>query len=123
VPLLAESSLAIHSRISTFGALYAVILVLTNWTQSYFGDAGVYLSSLAAGPADVDAITLSMAQVNQKGDLGPRTATRAIVYAAAANTVLKGGSVAATGTRGLRRAVIPRLVIIVIASAIAVALV
>ncbi len=107
----------------TFGVLYAVILVLSNWAQSYFGDAGVYLSSLVAGLADVDAITLSMAQLNESGELGARTATRAIVIAAAANTVLKGGIVAATGTRGLRRAVIPGLVLIVVASAIAVMLV
>jgi uncharacterized membrane protein (DUF4010 family) len=107
----------------TFGVLYAVILVLTNWAQSYSGDAGVYLSSVVAGLADVDAITLSMAQLNQKGDLDARTATRAIVIAAAANTVLKGGIVAVTGTRGLRRAVVPGLLLIVLASAVAVLLV
>lgn len=107
----------------TFGVLYAVILVLTNWAQTYSGDAGVYLSSLVAGLADVDAITLSMAQLNQKGEVDPQTATRAIVIAAAANTVLKGGIVAATGTRGLRRAVVPGLILIVLASAVAVMLV
>jgi uncharacterized membrane protein (DUF4010 family) len=107
----------------TFGVLYAAILVVTNWAQGYSGDAGVYLSSLGAGLADVDAITLSMAQLNQKGDLDARTATRAIVIAAAANTVLKGGIVAATGTRGLRRAVVPGLILIVLASAVAVMLV
>jgi hypothetical protein len=83
----------------TFGVLYAVILVLSNWAQSYFGNAGVYLSSLVAGLADVDAITLSMAQLNQKGELGAETATRAMVIAAAANTVLKGGIVAAWNPR------------------------
>ena len=107
----------------TFGALYAIILVLTNWTQAYFGDAGVYVSSLAAGLADVDAITLSMAQLNQKGELDSETATRAIIIAAAANTVLKGGIVAFAGTRGLRRVVVPGLLIIVVASAVAVLLV
>lgn len=100
----------------TFGLLYAVILVLTNWAQSYFGDAGVYLSSLVAGLADVDAITLSMARLHGSGDLAAATATRAIVIAAAANTVLKGGIVALTGTSGLRRAVVPGLLLIVGAS-------
>jgi uncharacterized membrane protein (DUF4010 family) len=101
----------------TFGVLYAVILVLSNWAQSYFGDAGVYLSSVVAGLADVDAITLSMARLHESGDLGATTATRAIVIAAAANTVLKGGIVALTGTRGLRQAVVPGLLLIVAASA------
>lgn len=107
----------------TFGVLYAVILVFSNWTQSYFGDAGVYLSSLVAGFADVDAITLSMARLNESGDLTDATATRAIVVAAAANTVLKGGIVALTGTRGLRRAMVPGLVLIVVASIVAVLLI
>jgi len=97
----------------TFGVLYALILVLTNWTQSYFGDAGVYRSSLAAGLADVDAITLSMARLHESGDLGTPTATRAIVIAAAANAVLKGEIVPLTGTRGLRRVVLPGLLLIV----------
>jgi len=107
----------------TFGVLYAVILVVTNWAQGASGDAGVYLSSLVAGLADVDAITLSMAQLNESGELEARVATRAIIIAAAANTVLKGGIVAFAGTKGLRRAVVPGLLLIVLASAVAVMLV
>ena len=103
----------------TFGVLYAIILVVSNGAQAYFGDAGVYLSSVVAGLADVDAITLSMARLHESGDLAPATATRAIVIAAAANTVLKGGIVALAGTRGLRRAVLPGLLLIVGASAAA----
>lgn len=107
----------------TFGALYAIILVVSNGAQSYFGDAGVYLSSVVAGLADVDAITLSMTRLYESGDVGARTATRAIIVGAAANTVLKGGIVAITGTRGLRRVVVPGLFLIVLASAVAVILV
>jgi uncharacterized membrane protein (DUF4010 family) len=103
----------------TFGVLYAVILVASNAAQAYFGDAGVYLSSVVAGLADVDAITLSMARLNESGEVGAVPATRAIVIAAAANTVLKGGIVALTGTAGLRRAVLPGLLLIVGASGIA----
>ena len=100
----------------TFGVLYAIILVVSNGAQSYFGDAGVYLSSVVAGLADVDAITLSMARLHESGDVPSHTATRAILIAAAANTVLKGGIVAVTGTRALRRAVMPGLALIVGAS-------
>jgi uncharacterized membrane protein (DUF4010 family) len=106
----------------TFGVLYAVILVASNWAQVYFGDARVYLSSVVAGLADVDAITLSMARLHGSGDLGAVTATRAIVIAAA-NTILKGGIVALTGTRGLCRAVVPGLLLIVGASAVALLLI
>lgn len=95
----------------TFGALYAVILVATNWAQDYFGEAGIYLSSVVGGLAGIDAVTLSMARLQQEGTLAATTATQAIILAAAANTLLKGGIVALTGTRGLRRAVVPGLLI------------
>lgn len=50
--------------------------------------------------ADVDAITLSMAELSRGGDLEPLTASRAIVLAAMANTLVKGGLVVALGGRG-----------------------
>ena len=56
------------------------------------------------------------------GDTDSRTATRVIVIAAA-NTVLEGVIVAVTGSRGLRRTTVPGVVIIVLASAIAVILI
>lgn len=107
----------------TFGLLYAVILVVSNWAKAYFGDAGIYLSSVVGGLADVDAITLSMTRLHGQGELQARTATRAILIAAAANTVLKGGIVALTGTRGLRRVVVPGVLIVVSASLVAILLV
>jgi uncharacterized membrane protein (DUF4010 family) len=107
----------------TFGVLYAVILVLSNGAQQYFGDVGVYASSLVAGLADVDAITLSMARLHEAGDLTSITATRAIIIAAAANTVLKGGILVVAGGHELRRTVVPGVVLIVGATAVAVLLV
>jgi len=106
----------------TFGGLCAVLLVLPNGAQWYFGDVGVCLSRVVVGLADRDAITLLVAQLTQEGDIDSRTATRAIVIAAA-NTVLKGSIVAVTGSRGLRRATVPGVVITVLASAIAVILI
>ena len=41
-----------------FGILYALILVLARTAQMYFGNTGVYVSSLISGLADVDAIKL-----------------------------------------------------------------
>ena len=84
--------------------------------ESSWPAPGPFRSSLVAGLADVDAITLSMARLHGSGDLSATTATQAIVIAAAANTVLKSGIVALTGTSGLRRAVVPGLLLIVGAS-------
>jgi uncharacterized membrane protein (DUF4010 family) len=107
----------------TFGLLYAVILVVTSAADTYFGDAGIYASSVVAGLADVDAITLSMAQLRGRGEISARAATRAILIAGAANTVLKGGIVALTGSRSLRRTMVPGLLLIVAASFVAALLV
>ncbi len=106
----------------TFGLLYAVILVAANAAQSYFGTTGVYVSSVVSGLADVDAITLSMAQLSgPEGDIAPKTAARAILLGAAANTFLKGGIVFATGTARLRRALAPGMGLIIGVSALVIA--
>jgi len=95
----------------TFGVLYAVILVVANAAKNYFGDAGVYISSFASGLADVDAITLSMAELSQDGGVAVLTAARAIVLAAASNTLVKGGIVLMMGAKALRPYIIPGMVL------------
>ncbi len=95
-----------------FGLLYAVILVISQAAQVTLGEAGVYLSSVVAGLADLNAISLSMAELSQAGirvDLD--VAARALVLAAVANTVAKGGIVLSMGSRGLRRALWPGLIL------------
>jgi uncharacterized membrane protein (DUF4010 family) len=104
-----------------FGLIYAAILLVSRAAQMYLGDTGVYLSSVAAGLADVDAITLSMAQLSQApGGVDMGTATRAIVLATVANTAVKGGVVLTSGARALRRALWPGFLLI-LATAIGVA--
>ncbi len=96
----------------TFGALYMVILVVTNIAQLHFGDAGVYVSAIASGLADVDAITLSMAELSRGEDgLDLRVAARAVVLAAASNTLVKGGIVLVAGAPSLRRVILPGLLL------------
>lgn len=105
----------------TFGVLYAIILVVAHAARTYLGDAGVYLSSVASGLADVDAITLSMARLSQgEGGIDLRTAARAVVLAAAANTLLKGGLVLAAGSKELRRAILPGFVLMVVTAVLVV---
>ncbi|WP_420628692.1 MgtC/SapB family protein [Candidatus Leptofilum sp.] len=96
----------------TFGLLYGVILLAARAAQHYFGDTGVYLSSILSGLADVDAITLSMAELSNSGNLELPTAARAIVLAAMSNTVVKGGIVLASGSQALRRALLPGFLLI-----------
>jgi uncharacterized membrane protein (DUF4010 family) len=95
-----------------FGLLYAVILLISKAAQTYLGNPGVYLSSIMAGMADVDAITLSMAELSRAaGGVDLITAERAIVLAAMSNTVVKGGIVLTSGSPALRRALLPGFVL------------
>jgi uncharacterized membrane protein (DUF4010 family) len=96
----------------TFGLLYGFILLVARAAQFYFGDTGVYLSSILSGLADVDAITLSMAELSNSGNLDLSTAARAIVLATMSNTVVKGGIVVASGSSALRRALLPGFLLI-----------
>lgn len=82
-----------------FGAFFAVVLLVADLAQKLFGDSGLYLSGLLAGLTDVDAITLSAAQLtlNEVEPITHRTATVTITIAALANTVVKGALAYFTG--------------------------
>jgi len=91
-----------------FGFLYAAILIISRTAQIYFGDAGIFASSIISGLADVDAITLSMAELSHGSEgIALSTASQAIVLAAMSNTVVKGGIVLMMGSRALRKALLP----------------
>ena len=91
-----------------FGALYAAILVGSKAAEMYLGTTGLYASAVASGLADVDAVTLTMAELSRPGgSVSVETAARAVVLAAASNTVVKGGIVLAIGASAMRRAILP----------------
>ncbi|HID88488.1 MAG TPA: MgtC/SapB family protein [Anaerolineales bacterium] len=98
-----------------FGLIYAAILLVSRTAQIYLGNPGVYLSSIVAGFADVDAITLSLAELSRAADgVDLVTAERAIVLATMSNTLVKGGVVLTGGSTGLRRALLPGLLLVLI---------
>jgi len=90
-----------------FGLLYGVVLIGSKALSEWLGDAGVYAGAIASGVADVDAITLSMAELSRTGELEDEIAVNAIVLAAASNTIVKGGLVWALSTRAMRKLVVP----------------
>ena len=91
----------------TFGLLYGFILLATNAAEQFLGSTGLYLSSIISGLADVDAITLTTAELSRNGSIDAATATRAIVLAVVSNTSVKGAIVLSTGSAALRRAILP----------------
>jgi uncharacterized membrane protein (DUF4010 family) len=80
----------------------------------YLGETGLYLSSVISGLADVDAITLSMAELSRTGVLGMDQAALAIVLATMSNTLVKGGIAIIAGSSTLKKSIIPVVVIILI---------
>ena len=104
-----------------FGLIFVAVLLISRAAQVYFGNPGIYLSSLVSGLADVDAIALSVAQLSlPPGEVTEQVAVQAIILAAVANTFAKGAIVLIGGSSGLRRAILPGY-LLMMATGIAVA--
>jgi uncharacterized membrane protein (DUF4010 family) len=102
-----------------FGLLYAVILVAAKAAQFYFQETGLYAAAAVAGLADVDAITLSMAELaGAQGGIATSTAARAVVLAVISNTIVKGGIALSVGSKTLRRALLPPFLVMLITSSV-----
>jgi len=89
-----------------FGLIFAVILFVSKAAQTWFGDGGVYIAAALAGTTDVDAITLSMANL-AKGAVSENVAAAAILIAVLVNTVVKAGIAIALGAPSMRRYTLP----------------
>jgi uncharacterized membrane protein (DUF4010 family) len=72
-----------------FAALFAIVLLVVKIVQEHFPPDSLYAVAALAGLTDVDAITLSMAEVAKGGD--PRVAAAAIAVASLSNTIVKCG--------------------------------
>lgn len=72
-----------------FGIFFALILFLSKFADEFMGDKGIYLASVFSGLVDVDAITVSMANMAKSG-VAESTAVTAITIAAMVNTLVKG---------------------------------
>lgn len=97
-----------------FGLLYALVLLISRAAQMYLGDTGLYLSSVISGLADVDAITLSMAELSRSGVLDMNKAALAIVLATMSNTLVKGSIALIAGSATLRKSLIPVVIMILV---------
>jgi uncharacterized membrane protein (DUF4010 family) len=84
-----------------FGLLFAVVLLATAAGKAHFGQGGLYVVAVLSGLTDVDAITLSTAQMLNNQRLDADTGWRLILLASLSNLVFKGATVAALGTRRL----------------------
>lgn len=94
-PQGAAASVELHnpfelSSALKFGALFVAILIGSRWAQETFGASGAYVTGLLAGLTNVDAVSLSMANLVKSGATTLPVATRTVVLATLSNTVVKG---------------------------------
>jgi uncharacterized membrane protein (DUF4010 family) len=90
-----------------FGALYGLIIFAIAAARETYGDSGLYVIATISGLTDVDAITLSTANLVEAGRLDVGSGWRAIVLASLSNLAFKGMLGSALGGRALMRYLAP----------------
>ncbi len=98
----------------TFGIFFAVILALVKIAEVYFSSRGIYIASFISGFADVDAITLSLAQL-AKTSISVETARNGIIIATLTNVAVKGGIAFWFGTPQFRKYVVGAFALLIAA--------
>ena len=95
-----------------FGALYAVVLFAVAFAKERLGQSGVYGVAIFSGLTDMDALTLSTAELvvsprSESGEpsLDAVTGSRVILVGTMANLVFKGAVVAILGGQRLTKLV------------------
>jgi len=89
-----------------FGLLYALVLLGVAAAREHLGPGGLYAVAFLSGLTDMDAITLSTAQLVRAGRLEAEVAWRTILVGGMSNLAFKGGVVVVLGSPALRRPVV-----------------
>lgn len=102
---------------SQFGLVFAVVLLVVRLTEHYAPAQGIYVVAMLAGVADVDAITLSMAELAQQDKL--QLAGHALMLALLSNTLVKTALVVSLASSSLKRRMLPAATVIFFSSLVA----
>ncbi|MEM9512875.1 MAG: DUF4010 domain-containing protein [Cyanobacteria bacterium P01_E01_bin.48] len=89
-----------------FGLLLTALFLLVRAAEAQFGSSGIYALASLSGIADVDAVSISLAQSvngNASGSLNPAVAATGILLAAWVNTAVKACLAAFIGGWALAR--------------------
>jgi len=97
----------------SFGALYAIVLLLAAWLSDIAGAGGLYMVALVSGLTDVDAITLSSLRLHELGSLSKPEAVTAIGIALLSNIAFKLGIVFTVGGPALGWPVLRGMLLVV----------
>ena len=72
-----------------FGGFFVGILFAAKVAKDYLGHGGIYAAAAVSGLADVDAITLTIAEQTQTGDLDRTVGAAGVIIAVVSNSVVK----------------------------------
>ena len=101
-----------------FGLLFGFVTVAAKAAEVYFGATGLYLAGAVAGLTDVDAISLSMANLAAGNAQNIKIAATTIVIAVISNTLTKMGMAVFMGAPPMRRTVVLATLVLCIAAAV-----
>lgn len=93
-----------------FGLLYAGIIFVSKAVLDTFSEGSILLVAGLSGINDVDAITLSTANLVKGGGLSESVGAQAVLLAVAVNTLVKAGIAVAVGSKQLAKIVAVTLV-------------
>ena len=96
----------------TFGALYAVVLLLTAWLNDTAGSSGVYAVPVISGLTDVDVVTLSSLRLHEIGSLSTAQAVTSVSITVLANMSFKLGLILVAGGRDLFVRCLPMMLLV-----------
>ncbi|MDP6479748.1 MAG: MgtC/SapB family protein [Phycisphaerales bacterium] len=101
-----------------FGLLYGGVLFAVAAAKEYVGQSGLFAVAALSGLTDMDAITLSTAQLVNQGDLAPHIGWRLIITGVMSNLVFKTVLVASLGGRAMLIRILPFMVLAIIGAAL-----
>ena len=87
----------------TFGVLYSIISVSSTYLKQFFGEEVILAISFLSGVIDIDAITLSLANLSQKGNISLEIASIGILTASISNNIFKSIYGIIFGNRELKK--------------------
>jgi uncharacterized membrane protein (DUF4010 family) len=90
-----------------FGVLYGGVVFAVAAAKEHLGDAGLYAVAALSGLTDIDAITLSVANLAEAGRVDTGTSWRAILLATLSNLGFKGALAFVLGGPALAVRIVP----------------
>jgi uncharacterized membrane protein (DUF4010 family) len=104
-----------------FGIIFTVVIFVSKAATVYLGSGGTYVASLLAGLTDVDAITLSVANLAKESSLTTGVAATSVMLGVGANTLVKAGLAVGIGGWVFGRRILPAFLAMLIGGGLGVA--